>query len=174
MALSVALSTSLPPGLQEATKKSTISWQHDLESLFHHTKDRFPDVVWELVGDDSDDVDGPRAPADEIYGHKGRFCYFLTVAFPERFVQPSSTLARRPASRLVIFRFAQTALPLLYPIPPLLQPPTISKSLQPLLVLPTIRLVPLARLLLTGLDPLPLPLLRRPWPHPLLCASPPP
>jgi len=56
-----------PPGLQEATKKSTIAWQEDLESLFHHTKDRFPDVVWELVGDD----DEPRNAAEEIYGHKG-------------------------------------------------------------------------------------------------------
>lgn len=86
MALSVALPTSPPPGLQEATKKSTISWQHDLESLFHHTKDRFPDVVWELVGDD--DVDAPRGPSDEIYGHKGQLTSFLSSPFPTVLFQP--------------------------------------------------------------------------------------
>jgi hypothetical protein len=67
------MAQALPPGLQEATKKSTVAWQQDLVSLFHHTKDRFPDVVWELIGDD----DEPRAPADEIYGHKGLFSFFF-------------------------------------------------------------------------------------------------
>jgi hypothetical protein len=47
----IVLTTPPPPGLQEATKNSTHTWQEHLESLFHHAKDRFPDVVWELVGD---------------------------------------------------------------------------------------------------------------------------
>jgi hypothetical protein len=55
------------PGLQEAAKKSTIVWQESLESLFHHAKDRFPDVVWELGVDE--EVDG-REP-EEVWGHKG-------------------------------------------------------------------------------------------------------
>ncbi|KAJ8520850.1 hypothetical protein ONZ45_g2358 [Pleurotus djamor] len=54
-----------PPALQEATSNSTSAWQHDLESLFHHAKDRFPDVVWELAADD----EGSKA-ADEVWGHK--------------------------------------------------------------------------------------------------------
>ncbi|KAF9477705.1 hypothetical protein BDN70DRAFT_95811 [Pholiota conissans] len=55
-----------PPSLQEATKNSTVAWQEHLESLFHHAKDRFPDVVWELVGEDDDD----RHVYDEVWGHK--------------------------------------------------------------------------------------------------------
>ncbi|KAF9038308.1 hypothetical protein BDZ89DRAFT_1090557 [Hymenopellis radicata] len=51
-----------PPGLQEATKNSTTTWQVDLESLFHHAKDRFPDVVWEVgVDDNNEDVCGHKA-----------------------------------------------------------------------------------------------------------------
>lgn len=72
----VALTTPPPPGLQEATKKSTISWQEDLESLFHHTKDRFPDVVWELIGDDEE----PSRAGEEIYGHKGVFSLSFIAA----------------------------------------------------------------------------------------------
>jgi len=56
-----------PPGLQEATKNSTIAWQEDLEALFRHAKDRFPDVVWELIGDEND----PYASVEEVWGHKG-------------------------------------------------------------------------------------------------------
>lgn len=48
-----------PPSLQEATTNSTVDWQENLESLFHHAKDRFPDVVWELAGE------------EEVWAHKG-------------------------------------------------------------------------------------------------------
>ncbi|KAG5642183.1 hypothetical protein DXG03_003446 [Asterophora parasitica] len=50
------------PALQEATKKSTLVWRKDLETLFHHAKDRFPDVVWELGEEDGDE--------QEVWGHK--------------------------------------------------------------------------------------------------------
>ncbi|KAF5375735.1 hypothetical protein D9615_009407 [Tricholomella constricta] len=50
------------PALQEATKKSTLAWRQDLEALFHHAKDRFPDVVWELGDEDGDE--------QEVWGHK--------------------------------------------------------------------------------------------------------
>jgi hypothetical protein len=56
-----------PPALQEATKNSTTRWQHDLESLFLHAKDRFPDVVWGLVGEGGV---GEKDP-EEVWGHKG-------------------------------------------------------------------------------------------------------
>ncbi|TFK37914.1 hypothetical protein BDQ12DRAFT_631641 [Crucibulum laeve] len=62
----VALASPSPPGLQEATKNSTTAWQEDLESLFRHAKDRFPDVVWELTGEDTDDDQ----VVDEVWGHK--------------------------------------------------------------------------------------------------------
>jgi hypothetical protein len=56
-----------PPSLLESTKKSTAVWQADLQSLFDHAKDRFPDVVWELV-----DEDAPMdAESEEVWGHKG-------------------------------------------------------------------------------------------------------
>ncbi|KDR66670.1 hypothetical protein GALMADRAFT_147723 [Galerina marginata CBS 339.88] len=62
------------PGLQEATRTSTQVWQHDLEQLFHHAKERFPDVVWELGGDEDEDEDmAPDAGArvlEEVWGHK--------------------------------------------------------------------------------------------------------
>jgi len=65
----VVLTTPPQPGLQESTKNSTAAWQEDLESLFHHAKDRFPDVVWEVVGDEDDHVHA----AEEVWGHKGVF-----------------------------------------------------------------------------------------------------
>ena len=65
--VAVALPTTPPPGLQEATKNSTTAWQEHLESLFRHAKDRFPDVVWELTADDED----PGQPAEDVWGHKG-------------------------------------------------------------------------------------------------------
>ncbi|KAF9456177.1 hypothetical protein BDZ94DRAFT_1327146 [Collybia nuda] len=53
------------PALQEATKNSTTIWQQNLESLFRHAKDRFPDVVWELgVDEESGRV------TEEVWGHK--------------------------------------------------------------------------------------------------------
>ena len=64
-----ASSTPTPPSLQQATVKSTIAWQRDLESLFVLAKDRFPDVVWDLVDEDDDEK------GEEVWGHKGQ--YFL-------------------------------------------------------------------------------------------------
>jgi hypothetical protein len=69
LGLAMAQLPAPPPSLQEATKNSTVAWQEHLESLFHHAKDRFPDVVWELVGED--DADGH--VYDEVWGHKGPF-----------------------------------------------------------------------------------------------------
>jgi hypothetical protein len=65
----VALTRHHHPACRRLLKNLQSTWQEDLESLFHHTKDRFPDVVWELIGDD----DEPRKAAEEIYGHKGVF-----------------------------------------------------------------------------------------------------
>ncbi|KAJ7191807.1 hypothetical protein GGX14DRAFT_338343, partial [Mycena pura] len=48
--------------LQEATRNSTSAWQSDLTALFNLAKDRFPDVVWELTGQD--------AGVEEVWGHK--------------------------------------------------------------------------------------------------------
>lgn len=55
------------PSLQEATSNSTRTWQAELESLFHHAKDRFPDVVWE-VGEDE---------GEEVWGHKGAYIIII-------------------------------------------------------------------------------------------------
>ncbi|KAH9910438.1 uncharacterized protein BXZ73DRAFT_93761 [Epithele typhae] len=49
--------------LQEATHRSTVHWQDDLQALFDHAKDRFADVVWELSSDNGKGV-------EEVWGHK--------------------------------------------------------------------------------------------------------
>ncbi|TEB20540.1 hypothetical protein FA13DRAFT_1820091, partial [Coprinellus micaceus] len=73
VALSLSASTSTdagaPRSLQEAVRHSTVSWQRDLEGLFKHAKDWFPDVVWELGGDGEDDA-MPADKVDEVWGHK--------------------------------------------------------------------------------------------------------
>lgn len=61
-----------PPALLEATKRSTASWQDDLQSLFHRSKDRFPDVVWDLMDEATmDDDDNADSDTEEVWGHKG-------------------------------------------------------------------------------------------------------
>lgn len=55
-----------PPALKEAVSKATEVWQDDLQQLFHRAKDRFPDVVWDLI--DEEVID---AEAEEVWGHKG-------------------------------------------------------------------------------------------------------
>lgn len=52
--------------LQDATLKSTLAWQSDLEALFHRAKDRFPDVVWALLTEEDGEPTG-----EQVYGHKG-------------------------------------------------------------------------------------------------------
>jgi hypothetical protein len=59
--------TSTPTSpLQHATSKSTRVWQTHLETLFHRSKDRFPDVVWSLLTEEDGEPTG-----EEVYGHKG-------------------------------------------------------------------------------------------------------
>ncbi|KAI0295717.1 hypothetical protein BC826DRAFT_1007261 [Russula brevipes] len=57
--------TSNPSPLQDATTKSTVAWQSDLEALFHRSKDRFPDVVWAILTEEDDEPTG-----EQVYGHK--------------------------------------------------------------------------------------------------------
>jgi hypothetical protein len=57
---------STPPALQEAVQLSEETWQSDLNELFEHAKDRFPDILWERDEDD----DNTKGPA-EVWGHKG-------------------------------------------------------------------------------------------------------
>ena len=56
-----------PPSLAEATKKSTSTWQEDLQTLFHRAKVRFPDVFWDLVDEDSMDD----SINERVHSHKG-------------------------------------------------------------------------------------------------------
>jgi|SRR6266498_1099055 len=110
----VVLTTPPPPGLQEATKNSTIAWQEHLESLFHHAKDRFPDVVWELTADEED----PGQPAEEVWGHKGIYIFspILYVVLSNYLLQQLCTPVRHPVSKIDIFLLAHMAHPLLCPI----------------------------------------------------------
>ncbi|KAJ2912999.1 hypothetical protein MD484_g7423, partial [Candolleomyces efflorescens] len=92
MAATLAVAAAPPPSLQESVRLSTVTWQKDLQDLFKHAKDRFPDVVWELVGEDDDEMEiangmvgigavgGDRVSSalsklpppggDEVWGHK--------------------------------------------------------------------------------------------------------
>ncbi|KAH8804177.1 hypothetical protein DL96DRAFT_1537120 [Flagelloscypha sp. PMI_526] len=68
-----ASSSSAPLSLQEAIRQSTSRWQANLDSLFQHAKDRFPDVVWELVPDDEMDMDSEdfaKERGELVWGHK--------------------------------------------------------------------------------------------------------
>ncbi|KZO95307.1 hypothetical protein CALVIDRAFT_466959, partial [Calocera viscosa TUFC12733] len=58
---------------------STQRWQQDLQSLFLHAKERFPDVVWELQ--DEDGVDKP----EEVWGHKAIVYARAPQAFQARY-----------------------------------------------------------------------------------------
>jgi hypothetical protein len=73
------LATASPPGLAEATKNSTATWQTHLEQLFHNAKDRFPDVVWDLTTDDDDDNE---RVLGEVWGHKGSSLSLSLSAHP--------------------------------------------------------------------------------------------
>ncbi|KAF8527101.1 hypothetical protein JB92DRAFT_2699425 [Gautieria morchelliformis] len=55
----------LPPvALEIACQASTADWQLHLEQLFNNARDRFPDVVWELL------TEGDALPSEEVWGHK--------------------------------------------------------------------------------------------------------
>ena len=85
-----------PPGLQEATRHATLNWQDDLKALFDRTKERFPDVVWELL----DENDNTAKAIEEVWGHKGeRSCFWCLRPF----VFASLLAVRRglPPGRLV-------------------------------------------------------------------------
>ena len=68
----------LPPALAEATKKSTSTWQEDLQTLFHRAKVRFPDAVWDVVDEDAMDD----SSNEEVWGHKGTTLFQLLNPFP--------------------------------------------------------------------------------------------
>lgn len=82
--------TVAPPGLQEATRHATLTWQDDLKALFDHTKERFPDVVWELL----DENDNAAKAIEEVWGHKGERSCFVCA-------QSRVPLALRPSGRVV-------------------------------------------------------------------------
>ena len=82
--------TVAPPGLQEATRHATLTWQDDLKALFDHTKERFPDVVWELL----DENDNAAKTIEEVWGHKGERSCFVCA-------QSRVPLALRPSGRVV-------------------------------------------------------------------------
>lgn len=50
--------------LYEANASSTSVWQADLKKLFHHARERYADVVWEVTAEGETD-------GEEVYGHKG-------------------------------------------------------------------------------------------------------
>ena len=67
-----------PHTLAEATKKSTSTWQEDLQTLFHRDKVRFPDAVWDVV--DEDEMDDPIN--ERVLNHKGTTSLQLLELFP--------------------------------------------------------------------------------------------
>ena len=71
-----------PPALSEATKKSTSTWQEDLQTLFHRDKVRFPDAVWDLVYEDSMDD----SINEIVHSHKGTTFSQLLELLPVIFI----------------------------------------------------------------------------------------
>ncbi|PCH39473.1 hypothetical protein WOLCODRAFT_167980 [Wolfiporia cocos MD-104 SS10] len=67
------------PALQEAARNSTVSWQDDLKSLFIRAKDRFPDVVWELIDEEND------KGVEEVWGHKAVVYARAPPSFQQRY-----------------------------------------------------------------------------------------
>ncbi|KDQ15159.1 hypothetical protein BOTBODRAFT_158818 [Botryobasidium botryosum FD-172 SS1] len=59
----MAAKSTPAPAVVAARAASTLSWQADLKRLFEHAKERFPDVVWELVEDEGD-------TPEFVWGHK--------------------------------------------------------------------------------------------------------
>ncbi|KAJ3558284.1 hypothetical protein NM688_g1014 [Phlebia brevispora] len=79
----MASSTATPPALLEATRNSTVAWQDDLQALFDDAKERFPDVVWELHGDENAASNG----AEEVWGHKAVVYARAPPTFQARYFQ---------------------------------------------------------------------------------------
>ncbi|EKM57939.1 uncharacterized protein PHACADRAFT_251852 [Phanerochaete carnosa HHB-10118-sp] len=102
--------SSTPPALQEATARSTALWQDDLQALFEQAKDRYPDVVWELL--DEDDSKGART--EEVWGHKAIVYARAPPSFQSRYFQsrPAPTQSPYPYSTSPISLPAQSALSL--------------------------------------------------------------
>ena len=71
-----------PHALAEITNKSTSTWQEDLQTLFHRAKDRFPDVVSDLVDEDAMDD----SSNEEVWGRKGTAFSQLLNLFPVIFI----------------------------------------------------------------------------------------
>ncbi|KAI9451958.1 hypothetical protein F5148DRAFT_528064 [Russula earlei] len=86
--------TSTPASsLQDATAKSTIVWQADLEALFNHAKDRFPDVVWALLTEQDGEPTG-----EQVYGHKAIIYARAPPSFQARYFsfRPAPILSSAP------------------------------------------------------------------------------
>ncbi|KAH8118900.1 hypothetical protein DFH11DRAFT_1474365, partial [Phellopilus nigrolimitatus] len=114
-----------PPALLKVTKNSTSVWQDDLQALFHHSKDRFPGVVWDLV-DEVRRSGGIKVSAHPLVSSHlwPADCRLLAIVY-----------ARAPPSfqaRYFTFRSAPVASPLLFaasPTPSLPMPTTSALSL---------------------------------------------
>lgn len=55
--------------LAKTSVTSTEVWQRDLKTLFDNSKERFPDVVWELTSEYDHDRRG--GVQEDVWGHKG-------------------------------------------------------------------------------------------------------
>ena len=82
----MAVATDAPPlrlpALAEATKKSTSTWQEDLQTLFHRDKVRFPDAVWDVVDEDAMDD----SINEIVHSHKGTTFSQLLELLPVIFI----------------------------------------------------------------------------------------
>ncbi|THG95587.1 hypothetical protein EW026_g6091 [Hermanssonia centrifuga] len=76
-------SANTPPALLEATRNSTGTWQDDFQALFDDAKDRYPDVVWELLNDEDDKSKG----VEEVWGHKAIVYARAPPTFQARYFQ---------------------------------------------------------------------------------------
>lgn len=78
--------------LAKTSDSSTEVWQRDLKTLFDNSKERFPDVVWELTSEyDHHDRRGGGGVQEDVWGHKGVCWLRLVRTTTARAICPSST-----------------------------------------------------------------------------------
>ncbi|KAG9104873.1 hypothetical protein FRC06_006698 [Ceratobasidium sp. 370] len=75
--------------LSRALAVSTEIWQSELKSLFDQAKTRYPDVVWDMLGDEDEHL-------DEIWGHKAIVYARAPPSFQARYFTPRTASSNSP------------------------------------------------------------------------------
>ncbi|KAG8759806.1 hypothetical protein FRC12_009688, partial [Ceratobasidium sp. 428] len=75
--------------LSKALTASADIWQSELKHLFEHAKTRYPDVVWDMLGDNDEHL-------EEIWGHKAIVYARAPPSFQARYFTPRTASSNSP------------------------------------------------------------------------------